>query len=124
MRRRFHSFHRFSRDCRGFTVVEMGFAVAVFSPDSEPGFWDVARDHYGSRVAAPVKDFVAVVDETLDAIKALPATDPSRELLIPGERGARTYAQRSSAGVPLGAKVWASLTGEAAKAGVPVPELP
>jgi LDH2 family malate/lactate/ureidoglycolate dehydrogenase len=72
----------------------------------------------------PVKDFVAVVDETLDAIKALPATDPSRELLIPGERGARTYAQRSADGVPLGGKIWASLTGEAAKAGVPVPELP
>jgi LDH2 family malate/lactate/ureidoglycolate dehydrogenase len=72
----------------------------------------------------PVKDFVQTVDETLDVIKALPATDPSRELLIPGERGARTYAQRSAAGVPLGGKVWASLTEEAVKAGVPVPELP
>jgi LDH2 family malate/lactate/ureidoglycolate dehydrogenase len=69
----------------------------------------------------PVKEFVQIVDETLDAIKALPATDPSRELLIPGERGARTYAERTSAGVPLGAKVWASLAEEAARAGVPVP---
>jgi LDH2 family malate/lactate/ureidoglycolate dehydrogenase len=72
----------------------------------------------------PVKDFVAVVDETLDAIKALPAADPSRELLIPGERGSRTYAERSANGVPLGGKVWASLAEEAAKAGVTVPELP
>ncbi len=72
----------------------------------------------------PVKDFVAMVDETLDAIKALPATDPSRELLVPGERGSRTYAERSANGVPLGGKVWASLAEEAAKAGLPVPEVP
>ena len=69
----------------------------------------------------PVKEFAQTVDETLDAIKALPVTDPSRELLIPGERGARTYAERTAAGVPLGAKVWASLAEEAARAGVPVP---
>ena len=41
--------------------VEGPFAVAVFSPDSEPGFWDVARDHYGSRVAVTGFDRVGLV---------------------------------------------------------------
>jgi len=30
--------------------VEGPFAVAVYAPATQPGFWDVARDHYGSRV--------------------------------------------------------------------------
>ncbi len=30
--------------------VEGPFAVAVYAPSTQPGFWDVARDHYGSRV--------------------------------------------------------------------------
>ena len=41
--------------------VEGPFAVAVFSPDSEPGFWDIARDHYGSRVAVSGYDRVGLV---------------------------------------------------------------
>lgn len=30
--------------------VEGPFAVAVYTPQAQPGFWDLARDHYGSRV--------------------------------------------------------------------------
>ncbi|WP_374655363.1 chorismate mutase [Dongia sp.] len=30
--------------------VEGPFAVAVYAPAGQPGFWDLARDHYGSRV--------------------------------------------------------------------------
>lgn len=30
--------------------VEGPFAVAVYAPQGQPGFWDLARDHYGSRV--------------------------------------------------------------------------
>jgi chorismate mutase-like protein len=30
--------------------VEGPFAVAVYAPHAQPGFWDLARDHYGSRV--------------------------------------------------------------------------
>jgi LDH2 family malate/lactate/ureidoglycolate dehydrogenase len=70
----------------------------------------------------PVPEFVALVDDTLDAVKALPAGDESREVLIPGERGARTYEERLSGGVPLSAKVWAGLAGQAEKAGLTVPE--
>lgn len=41
--------------------VEGPFAVAVYSPDVEPGFWDIARDHYGSRVAVTGFDRVGLV---------------------------------------------------------------
>ena len=30
--------------------VEGPFVVAVYNPPDEPGYWDIARDHYGSRV--------------------------------------------------------------------------
>jgi len=30
--------------------VEGPFVVAVYTPPEEPGFWDIARDHYGCRV--------------------------------------------------------------------------
>jgi chorismate mutase-like protein len=32
----------------GTVAMQIDFAVAVYSPDSMPGFWDLARDHYGS----------------------------------------------------------------------------
>jgi len=35
--------------------VEGPFVVAVYTPADEPGYWDLARDHYGSRV--PVQSF-------------------------------------------------------------------
>jgi chorismate mutase/prephenate dehydratase len=41
--------------------VEGPFAVAVYVPETEPGFWDVARDHYGSRVAIIAFDRVGQV---------------------------------------------------------------
>jgi chorismate mutase-like protein len=41
--------------------VEGPFAVAVYAPESEPGFWDIARDHYGSRVAVSAFDRVGLV---------------------------------------------------------------
>jgi chorismate mutase / prephenate dehydratase len=35
--------------------VEGPFVVAVYNPPEEPGYWDIARDHYGCRV--PVLGF-------------------------------------------------------------------
>jgi LDH2 family malate/lactate/ureidoglycolate dehydrogenase len=55
----------------------------------------------------PLDQFTALVDDTLDAIKALPVREG--ELLIPGERGAQTQRQRMEAGIPLSSKVWNSL---------------
>src|SRR5579863_5021633 len=32
----------------GTVAMQMDFAVAVCSPEAVPGYWDLARDHYGS----------------------------------------------------------------------------
>jgi LDH2 family malate/lactate/ureidoglycolate dehydrogenase len=49
----------------------------------------------------PVEQFRASVDHTLEAIKSLPKADDSQPLLYPGERGARTYTERISQGIPV-----------------------
>jgi hypothetical protein len=50
----------------------------------------------------PLAEFTAGVDETVDAIKALPRAYGVAEALIPGERGRRSELDRLSSGVPLG----------------------
>jgi len=73
----------------------------------------------------PVEQFRRTVDETVEAIKALPPADPDAEILVPGERGARTFDERSAAGIPLSAKLLGSLSQAAADKGVAIPdELP
>ena len=67
-------------------------------------------------------EFTSSVDDTVDAIKALPPGDGVAEVLVPGERGCRTEAERRAAGIPLGPKVWRELTGAASSLGVPVPD--
>ena len=51
--------------------VEGPFAVAVQAPDNAPGFWDLARDHYGTRVTILAH---ATAPEVLDAVKNGAAT--------------------------------------------------
>jgi LDH2 family malate/lactate/ureidoglycolate dehydrogenase len=70
----------------------------------------------------PVEQFRRTVDETVDAIKALPQTDPDAEILVPGERGARSFDERSASGIPLPAKLLAALSQAAADKGVAIPE--
>ena len=67
-------------------------------------------------------EFTSGVDGTVDAIKALPPGDGVAEVLVPGERGYRTEAERRAAGIPLGPKVWRELTGAAGSLGVSVPD--
>ncbi len=67
-------------------------------------------------------EFTSGVDDTVDAIKALAPGDGVAEVLVPGERGYRTEAERRAAGIPLGPKVWRELTGAAGSLGVPVPD--
>jgi chorismate mutase-like protein len=46
----FASVVRIWRELLAATVrLETRFAVAVFAPPEAPGFWDLARDHYGSQ---------------------------------------------------------------------------
>ncbi|KAA9151048.1 Ldh family oxidoreductase [Amycolatopsis acidicola] len=69
----------------------------------------------------PVEDFRRTVDETIDSIKSLPPADPAQELLVPGERGARTLDERLTGGIPLPQKLLGTLRTLAADRGVTVP---
>ena len=69
----------------------------------------------------PLAEFRSGVDATVDAIKALPPSDPGAEILVPGERGRRCAAERAANGIPLGPKVWQELTKIATSLGVPLP---
>ena len=65
--------------------------------------------------------FASSVDDTIEAIKALPAADGVAEVLVPGERGYRSERERGASGIPLGPKVWRELTAAAEALGVAVP---
>jgi chorismate mutase-like protein len=41
--------------------LEAPFAVAVYAPTGSPGFWDLARDHYGSHAPIAAHDSIAQV---------------------------------------------------------------
>jgi LDH2 family malate/lactate/ureidoglycolate dehydrogenase len=66
-------------------------------------------------------EFAAAVDDTVDAIKALPARPGTAEILIPGERGRRSESERLAGGIPLGQKAWRELTEAAGALGLTVP---
>ena len=82
----------------------------------------------GTLIAVDVRPFGSVasfkqrVDQTLEAIKALPRAAGVEELLYPGERGIRTYQERSKKGIPIGPAVWQKLSQDAQKLGVTPPE--
>lgn len=92
----------------------------------------VAGDHWQNAtvvavdVAAflPVAEFTALVDDTIDAVHALPVPAGRSAARVPGERGARTYRGRSVSGIPLPAATWAALADAATDLGVPVPRPP
>lgn len=67
--------------------------------------------------------FRRTVSETLDTIKQLPRLAESDEILIPGERGARTYETRKRDGIAVSADVWASLKKAAEKYGLATPSV-
>lgn len=69
----------------------------------------------------PPDEFRRSVDETLDALKALPRMGDDEEIRYPGERGAATEAERRMSGIPLPKRVWDSLLAEAEKLSVDVP---
>jgi LDH2 family malate/lactate/ureidoglycolate dehydrogenase len=69
----------------------------------------------------PADEFTATIDDTVDAIKALPPGEGVSEVLVPGERGRRSELDRRQAGIPLGPKVWHGLTELAEPLDVAVP---
>jgi LDH2 family malate/lactate/ureidoglycolate dehydrogenase len=65
----------------------------------------------------PVR-FRQEVDRLVKALKALPRAEGAQEILMPGERGARTLEQRSRDGIPLPGAVRAELAALAERLGV------
>jgi len=63
----------------------------------------------------PLEVFRIDVARTVAALKALPASVEGADILMPGERGYREAAKRSSSGIPLSPKVAAELAGLAAR---------
>lgn len=53
------------------------FSVAVFAPEDEPGYWDLARDHYGSHAAfvphTTASQAIAALGDGGAAVGVLPA---------------------------------------------------
>jgi LDH2 family malate/lactate/ureidoglycolate dehydrogenase len=64
--------------------------------------------------------FRSSVDATVGAIKAMPAAVQNVEVLLPGERGARTFEQRSREGIPVPPKTWEALMAAAHEIGATV----
>ena len=55
------------------------FAVAVYAPEEHPGYWDLARDHYGSQTPitahGSTAQVVRAVTEGIAAVGVLPIPD-------------------------------------------------
>jgi LDH2 family malate/lactate/ureidoglycolate dehydrogenase len=64
--------------------------------------------------------FRAEVDRIVRILKRLPRDPNVDEVLMPGERGARTYAKRSREGIPVPPAVMTELASVAAQLGVPM----
>jgi LDH2 family malate/lactate/ureidoglycolate dehydrogenase len=111
-----------------FELLASGLVANPIVPGYHSGLPDGRRHRQNGFLLAvdvsaflPLDEFTATVDATVDAIKALPPSDGAAEVLVPGERGRCSEADRLSGGVPLGAKVWRELSGAAEALGVAVP---
>jgi LDH2 family malate/lactate/ureidoglycolate dehydrogenase len=69
-----------------------------------------------------LQTFKTSIDAALGAIKALPRAEGVTEILYPGERGSRTFEERTRRGIPVGAGPWQKLCKDAQKLGVEIPQ--
>ena len=111
-----------------FEMLASGLVANPIVPGYHSGTKEGRRHRQNAFILAvdvaaflPLDEFTATVDDTVDAIKSLPPADEAREVLVPGERGRRSEAERSASGIPLGPKVWRELTEIASALGVDVP---
>ena len=65
--------------------------------------------------------FRAEVERLIAAVKALPREADVAEILVPGERGDRTFARRSREGIPIARATLDDLARVAQRFGVPMP---
>jgi LDH2 family malate/lactate/ureidoglycolate dehydrogenase len=111
-----------------FELLASGLAANPILPAYHSGSREGRRHRQNAFILAvdieaflPLAEFRASVDASVDAIKALPPADGLAEVLIPGERGRRSAADRAARGIPLGPKVWRELTEIATALAVPLP---
>jgi LDH2 family malate/lactate/ureidoglycolate dehydrogenase len=67
-----------------------------------------------------VDTFRSSVDAAVGAIKGLPAATDNAEVMLPGERGAKTFLQRTQEGIPIPPKTWEALVEAAQAVGVTI----
>lgn len=111
-----------------FEMLASGLVANPIVPGYHSGTKEGRRHRQNAFILAvdisaflPLDEFTATVDDTVDAIKSLPPADETREVLVPGERGRRSEAERAASGIPLGPKAWRELTEIATGLGVAVP---
>lgn len=68
----------------------------------------------------PIDRFKARMDELVLAVKAQPRAEGFDEILMPGEREARTERIRLASGIPLAAEISGALNAEGQRAGLPL----
>jgi LDH2 family malate/lactate/ureidoglycolate dehydrogenase len=71
----------------------------------------------------PLATFKQNVDAALTTLKGLPPADNVAELLFPGERGARSFAERDAAGIPIPAATWEKVVKDATRLKVSLPDV-
>ena len=69
----------------------------------------------------PLGEFVEDADALAAILKALPRQQGFDEILLPGERSARTEAERRKSGIPIPRALWAELNAIAAEHAVKLP---
>jgi len=70
---------------------------------------------------ANIDDYKARVDDLIDSLKSLPTADGFEEILVPGERKERCYADRVSNGIPLPSGTARSLKAMAEQLNIELP---
>lgn len=112
-----------------FEMLASGLAANPILPGFHSGTKEGRRHRQNAFLLAvdvsaflPLEEFTASVEASVDAIKALPPAEGVKEILVPGERGSRSEAERRANGVPVAVKPWKELTEAATALGVPVPE--
>jgi LDH2 family malate/lactate/ureidoglycolate dehydrogenase len=108
---------------KGYALSLLNLFTAALSMAGEPagerigGMFFLAVD-----IAAfqPLEEFSARTAAYVQQLKQVPPAEGVAEILLPGERAARTAAQRRREGVPVPADTWVALTKAAAELGVSI----
>ncbi|MFW6151085.1 MAG: Ldh family oxidoreductase [Chloroflexota bacterium] len=69
-----------------------------------------------------LEEYKSQVDDLIDSIKNLPRANGFAEILVPGERKERCYAERIKSGIPLATQTLGSLRAAAERLDVPLPD--